>query len=141
MCQQPPSVAWTCPVLFEPICSFGLAHLFEPFHCQRLESHSKILEGTSRDSHHKIVPFLIMVLILEIRALLAFLLVDYSRVCAANASNEVECILLKKIPHPWWSPREAMTGTVCCLNFSPSLCDAIGGRERTLLISEQNCQP
>ena len=58
-------------------------------------------------------------------ALLAFLLVDYSRVCAANASNEVECILLKKIPHPWWSPREAMTGTVCFLNSSLSLCDVM----------------
>ena len=36
-----------------------------------------------------------MVLTLEMGALLAFLFVDDCRVCAANASKEVECILRK----------------------------------------------
>ena len=90
----------TGPMLFEPSSCCGLTNLVEPFYHQSLERCSNILKGTWLDSHHYIVPFLIIFLTLEMGALSSFLLVDDSRVCATNTCTEVDCIFRKILTAP-----------------------------------------
>ena len=82
-----------------------------------------------------------MVLNLKMVAVLAFLLVDDSRFCAANASNDVEYKFLRKKITSSMLQDKPLQGPYAFLNSSLSLCNTIGGCERTLSISEQNSQP